>query len=471
VAVPLLHEFKSDSITHLVNHSDGKILFVGDVVWEGLIAENMPKLSAIIQMQDFDLVGCNDEKFRSVFDNLESEFAKKYPLGFTKEDVNYQRDNLDTLALINYTSGTTSVSKGVMLSYRSLLSNYMFACEVLPNLKPGDKVISMLPMAHMYGLQFEVIFEFIRGIHIHFLTRIPSPKIIAEAFARVQPDIIISVPLIIEKVYKTKLKPIVDKKSMKVLLRTPVIDTIIKNKILTTLIESFGGKFYEIIIGGSAFNREVETFFKKIGFPHTVGYGMTECGPIICYADWKNHKLGSCGKAVPRMEVKIDSPDETKITGEILVKGANVMMGYYKNEEATKAVLTEDGWLHTGDLGIKDKDGNVYIKGRSKNMILGASGQNIYPEEIEDLLNSMELVSESLVKEENGKLVALVYLDQDYLDTGNITLSQEEIKNQIKNQANQVLSSYEQLSAIYLQEEEFEKTPKRSIKRYIYMGK
>ena len=471
VAVPLLHEFKSDSITHLVNHSDGKILFVGDVVWEGLIAENMPKLSAIIQMQDFDLVGCNDEKFKSVFDNLESEFAKKYPLGFTKEDVNYQRDNLDTLALINYTSGTTSVSKGVMLSYRSLLSNYMFACEVLPNLKPGDKVISMLPMAHMYGLQFEVIFEFIRGIHIHFLTRIPSPKIIAEAFARVQPDIIISVPLIIEKVYKTKLKPIVDKKSMKVLLRTPVIDTIIKNKILTTLTESFGGKFYEIIIGGSAFNREVETFFKKIGFPHTVGYGMTECGPIICYADWKNHKLGSCGKAVPRMEVKIDSPDETKITGEILVRGANVMMGYYKNEEATKAVLTEDGWLHTGDLGIKDKDGNVYIKGRSKNMILGASGQNIYPEEIEDLLNSMELVNESLVKEENGKLVALVYLDQDYLDTRNITLSQEEIKNQIKTQANQVLSSYEQLSAIYLQEEEFEKPPKRSIKRYIYMGK
>lgn len=471
VVVPLLHEFKSESITHLVNHSDGKILFVGDVVWEGLIAENMPKLSAIIQMQDFDLVGCNDEKFRSVFENLDSEFSKKYPLGFSKEDVIYQKDNLDSLALINYTSGTTSISKGVMLSFRSLLSNYMFACEVLPNLKPGDRVISMLPMAHMYGLQFEVIFEFIRGIHIHFLTRIPSPKIIAEAFARVKPDIIISVPLIIEKVYKTKLKPILDKKKMKLLLRTPVIDTIIKNKILTTLIESFGGKFYEIIIGGSAFNREVETFFKKIGFPHTVGYGMTECGPIICYADWKNHKLGSCGKAVPRMEVKIDSPDETKITGEILVKGANVMMGYYKNEEATKAVFTEDGWLRTGDLGIKDKDGNVYIKGRSKNMILGASGQNIYPEEIEDLLNSMELVNESLVKEENGKLVALVYLDQDYLDTKNITLSQEEIKNQIKTQANQVLSAYEQLSAIYLQEEEFEKTPKRSIKRYIYMGK
>ncbi|MBR5253516.1 MAG: AMP-binding protein [Bacteroidales bacterium] len=471
VAVPLLHEFKSDSITHLVNHSDGKILFVGDVVWEGLIAENMPKLSAIVQMQDFDLVGCNDEKFRQVFASLDSEFAKKYPNGFSKEDVNYKRDDLDTLALINYTSGTTSISKGVMLSYRSLLSNYMFACEFLPNLGAGNNVISMLPMAHMYGLQFEVIFEFIRGIHIHFLTRIPSPKIVAEAFARVKPDIIISVPLIIEKIYKSKLKPILDKKKMKLLLRTPIIDTMVKNKILEQLTESFGGKFYEIIVGGSAFNREVETFFKKIGFPHTVGYGMTECGPIICYSDWKSHKLGSCGKVVPRMELKIDSADETKIAGEILVKGANVMMGYYKNEEATKAVLGEDGWLRTGDLGIKDKDGNVYIKGRSKNMILGPSGQNIYPEEIEDLLNSIEFVNESLVKEEDGKLVALVYLDQDYLDTKNIVLSQEEIKNQIKTQANQVLSGYEQLSAIYLQEEEFEKTPKRSIKRYIYMGK
>lgn len=471
VAVPLLHEFKSESVMHLVNHSDGKILFVGDVVWEGLQAENMPKLSGIIQMQGYDLVACNDEHFREVYSNLDAEFAKKYPNGFTQDDVNYQRDNLDTLALINYTSGTTSVSKGVMLSYRSLLSNYMFACEVLPNLKPGDNVVSILPMAHMYGLQFEVIFEFIRGIHIHFLTRIPSPKIIAEAFARIKPDVIISVPLIIEKVYKSKLKPILDKKKMKLLLRTPVIDTIIKNKILATLTESFGGRFYEIIIGGAAFNREVETFFKKIGFPYTVGYGMTECGPIICYADWKEHKLGSCGKPAPRMEVKIDSPDETKITGEILVKGANVMMGYYKNEEATAAAFTEDGWMRTGDLGIKDKDGNLYIKGRSKNMILGPSGQNIYPEEIEDIINSLEIVNESLVKEEDGKLVALVYLDQDYLDSHNITLSQEELKNQVKSQANQLLSSYEQISLVYLQEEEFEKTPKRSIKRYIYMGK
>ena len=471
VAVPLLHEFKSESVMHLVNHSDGKLLFVGDVVWEGLQAEDMPHLSAIIQMQGYELVSCNDDNFAKVYNNLDNEFIKRYPNGFTKDDVNYQRDNLDTLALINYTSGTTSVSKGVMLSYRALLSNYMFACEVLPNLQPGHNVVSILPMAHMYGLQFEVIFEFIKGIHIHFLTRIPSPKIIAEAFARIKPDIIISVPLIIEKVYKSKLKPILDKTKMKVLLRTPVIDTIIKGNILATLTESFGGRFYEIIIGGAAFNREVETFFKKIGFPHTVGYGMTECGPIICYADWKEHKLGSCGKPAPRMEVKIDSPDEIKITGEILVRGANVMMGYYKNEEATKAAFTEDGWMRTGDLGIKDKDGNLYIKGRSKNMILGPSGQNIYPEEIEDIINSLEIVSESLVKEEDGKLVALVYLDPDYLDSHNITLSQEELKNQVKTQANQLLSSYEQISNVYLQEEEFEKTPKRSIKRYIYMGK
>ena len=303
-----------------------------------------------------------------------------------------------------------------MLSYRALLSNYMFACEVLPNLTPGMNVISMLPSAHMYGLQFEVIFEFIRGIHIHFLTRIPSPKIIAEAFAAVKPNIIISVPLIIEKIYKTKLKPIADKMIVKMLLKTPIIDVVLKDKILSALTESFGGKFYEIIIGGAALNKEVETFLKKIGFPYTVGYGMTECGPIIGYEDWSKHKLGSCGKAAPRMEVKIDSPDETKIVGEILVRGANVMMGYYKNEEATNAVL-KDGWLRTGDLGLKDKYGNIYIKGRSKNMILGPSGQNIYPEEIEDILNSLEYVNESLVIEDNGKLTALVYLDQDRLDS------------------------------------------------------
>ncbi len=471
VAVPLLHEFKSEAVTHLVNHSDSRLMFVGDVVWEGLNADEMPKLSAIIQMQGFELVSCNDDKFRLAYENVDKNFEMKYPDGFGKDDIVYHRDDLDSLALINYTSGTTSMSKGVMLPYRSLLSNYMFACEVLPQMVAGMDVISMLPMAHMYGMQFEMIFEFIKGIHIHFLTRIPSPKLVAEAFARVKPDLIISVPLIIEKIYRSKLKPMLDKTIVRVLLRTPIIDSVLKNRILTALNEAFGGRFYEIIIGGAAFNREVESFFKKIGFAHTVGYGMTECGPIICYADWKSHKLGSCGKAVPRMEVKIDSEDEQKQVGEILVRGANVMLGYYKNEEATQNAF-KDGWLRTGDLGLKDKDGNVYIKGRSKNMILGANGQNIYPEEIEDKLNSSEYVSESLVKEVNGKLVALVYLDQDWMDSHNIPFSSyKDILEEVRVQANQSLASYEQLSAIYLQEEEFEKTPKRNIKRYLYINK
>lgn len=471
VVVPLLHEFKSDAVTHLVNHSDAKLLIVGDVVWEGLNADEMPGLCAAIQMQNFELVSCNDENYCRAYNLIEENFKAAYPQGFTKEDVVYQRDKLDDLALINYTSGTTSMSKGVMLSYRALLSNYMFACEVLPHLTAGMNVISMLPMAHMYGLQFEVIFEFLRGMHIHFLTRIPSPKIVAEAFSRVKPDIIISVPLIIEKIYKTKLKPFADKTIVKMLLKTPVIDAILKEKILTALIESFGGRFYEIIVGGAALNKEVETFLKKIGFPLTIGYGMTECGPIIGYEDWSKHRLGSCGKAVPRMEVKIDSPDECKIVGEILVKGSNVMMGYYKNEEATQAAF-KDGWLRTGDLGLKDKNGNIYIKGRSKNMILSSSGQNVYPEEIEDILNSLEFVNESLVKDDEGKLIALVFLDQDRLDSQHIFPKEyDNILEEVRRQANSLLPAYEQLSAVYLHEEEFEKTPKRSIKRYLYTTK
>lgn len=471
VAVPLLHEFKSDAVTHLVNHSDAKLLIVGDVVWEGLNADEMPKLCAAIQMQNFELVSCKNEDYCRAHNLVEEIFKVEYPQGFTKENVSYQRDNLDDLALINYTSGTTSMSKGVMLSYRALLSNYMFACEVLPHLTAGMNVISMLPMAHMYGLQFEVIFEFLRGMHIHFLTRIPSPKIVAEAFARVKPDIIISVPLIIEKIYKTKLKPFADKTIVKMLLKTPVIDAILKEKILSALLESFGGRFYEIIVGGAALNKEVETFLKKIGFPLTIGYGMTECGPIISYEDWAKHKLGSCGKAVPRMEIKVDSPDECKIVGEILVRGANVMMGYYKNEEATRAVF-KDGWFRTGDLGLKDKNGNIYIKGRCKNMILSSSGQNVYPEEIEDILNSLEFVNESLVKDDDGKLVALVFLDQDRLDSKQISAKEyPNVLEEIRHQANSLLPAYEQLSAVYLHEEEFEKTPKRSIKRYLYTTK
>ena len=416
-------------------------------------------------MQDFELVGCNDDKFREIFSKLVSEFAKKYPNGFAKEDVNYQRDNLDSLALINYTSGTTSVSKGVMISYRALLSNYMFACEVLPNLKPGDKVISMLPMAHMYGLQFEVIFEFIRGIHIHFLTRIPSPKIVAEAFSRVKPDIIISVPLIIEKIYKTKLKPILDKKKMKLLLNTPIIDTMVKSKILTTLTESFGGKFYEIIVGGAAFNREVETFFKKIGFPHTVGYGMTECAPIICYADWKEHKLGSCGKVVPRMELKIDSADETKIAGEILVRGANVMMGYYKMPEETKEMFTSDGWLKTGDIGYVTEDGQLFITGRVKNLIILSSGENVSPEAIEKKFGATELVEEVLVFGENNRIVAEIYPDFEYAKANGITDIYAELER-IVDSMNKTAKASHIISEVRIRNAPFEKTGPGKIKRY-----
>jgi long-chain acyl-CoA synthetase len=427
----------------------------------------MPELKAAIQMQNFELVSCNDEKIATAFNSIKENFDKAYPDGFTPQDVVYERDNLDSLALINYTSGTTSLSKGVMLSYRALLSNYMFACEVLPNLTPGMNVISMLPSAHMYGLQFEVIFEFLRGIHIHFLTRIPSPKIVAEAFAAVKPDIIISVPLIIEKIYKTKLKPIADKMLVKMLLKTPIIDVVLKDKILSALTESFGGKFYEIIIGGAALNKEVETFLKKIGFPYTVGYGMTECGPIIGYEDWSKHKLGSCGKVAPRMEVKIDSEDPEKVVGEIMVKGESVMTGYYKNQAATDAIFTEDGWMKTGDLGVIDAHGNIFIRGRNKNMILSGNGQNIYPEELEDKVNNMPYVIESVVVSRGDKLVALVYADTAAIkkETGK---TPEEIMEMNCAKVNKLIPRFCKISNFELVAEEFAKTPKKSIKRYLY---
>ncbi|MCK9321709.1 MAG: AMP-binding protein, partial [Bacteroidales bacterium] len=343
------------------------------------------------------------------------------------------------------------------------------ATEELPEMTAGMNIISMLPMAHMYGMAFEIIFEFMVGMHIHFLTRVPSPKIIAEAFESVKPDLIIAVPLIIEKIYKSKIKPMIDKTLVKILLNTPIIDTIIKNKILTSINTAFGDKFNQIIIGGAAINQEVETFFKNLGLRYTIGYGMTECSPIITYSNWKEFKQGSCGKVVTRMQIKIDSPDSENIVGEIMVKGDHVMMGYYKNPEATSAVLSEDGWLRTGDLGLIDKDGYLFIKGRSKNMILGASGQNIYPEEIEDKLNSMEYVMESIVLEQEGKLVAMVYLNQDMLDKEKIDIvHSKSIIRKIKEELNKELPAYSQISYIYLQEEEFEKTPKRSIKRYLY---
>ena len=465
VAVPILHEFKPEAVHHLVNHSEAKLLFVGDVVWESLDEKKMEGLNGIILLTDFSLVSSNCAPCKRAFQRIEERFQKKYPKGFCREDVTYQRENINDLAIINYTSGTTSLSKGVMLSYKAINSNLIFATEELPEMTAGMNIISMLPMAHMYGMAFEIIFEFMVGMHIHFLTRVPSPKIIAEAFERVKPDLIIAVPLIIEKIYKSKIKPMIDKTLVKILLNTPIIDTIIKNKILTSINTAFGGKFNQIIIGGAAINQEVETFFKNLGLRYTIGYGMTECSPIITYSNWKEFKQGSCGKVVTRMQIKIDSPDSENIVGEIMVKGDHVMMGYYKNPEATSA----DGWLRTGDLGLIDKDGYLFIKGRSKNMILGASGQNIYPEEIEDKLNSMEYVMESIVLEQEGKLVAMVYLNQDMLDKEKIDIvHSKSIIRKIKEELNKELPAYSQISYIYLQEEEFEKTPKRSIKRYLY---
>lgn len=471
VAVPLLHEFKPQQIEHLVNHSDCKLLMLGDVVWEGVDVENLNSVNAVIIMQGFQLVFCRDEKYKQAFEKLSKLFKKKYPNGFSVKNVKYRRENLDDLALINYTSGTMSASKGVMISYRAMVSNQQFADRVITNLDENSNSICMLPMAHMYGMAFELITEFRRGTHIHFLSRIPSPKIVAQALGEIKPDIIISVPLIIEKIYKTRLKPILDKRLTKALLRVPSIDKKILLHIQKELHTAFGENFYEVIIGGAAMNQEVEAFLKKIGFRYTIGYGMTECAPIICYVDWRDTKVGSCGKVVDEMEIMVDSPDPERIPGEILTRGENVMLGYYKNEEETKRTII-DGWLHTGDLGIIDKEGYLFIKGRKKNMILSSNGQNIYPEELEDKLNSMEYVNESLVIEKEGKITALVNLDFDKLDRDNIDRDRyPEILEQIRKDTNAELPSYEQIAQIFNQAEEFEKTPKRSIKRYLYFHK
>lgn len=469
VAVPILNEFKPEAIYNLVTHCEAKLLFVGDVVWAALDEKQMPGLNGIILMQDFSLVACSDNAYRKAFDDIEANFLKKYPNGFSKEDVRYELENPEDLALINYTSGTSSLSKGVMISYKALNSNLLFATDTMPFMKPGNNIVSMLPMAHMYGLSFEIIFPFVAGVHIYFLTRVPSPVIISEAFARVKPDLIIAVPLIIEKIYKHKIKPSLDKPMIKILLKIPIINIGIKRKILNSLNKAFGGKFYQIIVGGAAINQEVETFFKEIGFRYTIGYGMTECAPILTYSDWSTFLLGSCGRPVDRMQIKIDSPDQENIVGEILTKGDNVTMGYYKNPEATSSAFTSDGWFRTGDLGLVDKEGNLYIKGRSKNLILGSNGSNIYPEEIEDILNSNPYIQESIVLEQEGKIIALVYLDQDKLKKHKIDLKRSlHIMKVIKGVVNKKLPSYSQISYIYIQEEEFEKTPKRSIKRYLY---
>jgi long-chain acyl-CoA synthetase len=469
VAVPILHEFKADNVHHIVNHSDARLLFVGDVAWEALNEAEMPNLEGVILLTDFTLLVCRSEKLEYAREHLNEMFGKKYPRNFRREHVSYRRDNPEELAVINYTSGTTSFSKGVMLAYRTLWSNTQFAFEVL-TLKPGDKVVSMLPMAHMYGLAFEFIYEMCCGCHIYFLTRIPSPKIIFQAFADVKPKIVIAVPLIIEKIIKKNVLPKLETLKMRFLMRLPVINDKIKATVRDHMIQGFGGNFYEVIVGGAAFNQEVEKLLKSIDFPYTVGYGMTECGPIICYEDYHKFVPGSCGKAAPRMEVRIDSEDPQRIVGEIITRGDNVMLGYYKNEEATTQAIDKEGWLHTGDLGIMDAEGNVFIKGRSKNMLLGPSGQNIYPEEIEDQLNNLPLVCESIViQQKDNRLAALVYPDfDDAYAHGLNDADIERIMEENRVNLNAALPAYSQIARIKIYLEEFEKTPKKSIKRFLY---
>jgi len=471
VIVPILHEFKESSIHHIVTHSESKILFVSSQNWEELSEAEMPNLETVILLSDFSIPFTTDPHILFVREHLNELFGKKYPRDFTAEHIKYHIDEPEELAMINYTSGTTGFSKGVMLPYRSLWSNALFGQEALPEVSSGSDVVSMLPMAHVYGMAFEFIFEMTVGAHVHFLTRMPSPKIIMEAFATVRPKVIIAVPLIIEKIYKTKLQPLLNKMSMRVLLRLPVIEHKVRKKIHDTLINVFGGNFCEVVIGGAPFNREAEQFFKKVGFPFTVGYGMTECGPIITYAGWRKNKTYSCGIAAPRMEVRIDSADPVNIPGEIQCRGANVMLGYYKDPETTAAAFTEDGWLRTGDMGTMDNDGFVFIKGRYKTMLLGPSGQNIYPEEIESVLNNMPYVAESLVIEKDGKLIALVYPNIELAAEDQLTEQQlAEIMDENLRLLNEEQPNYAKVSKIQLFPEEFEKTPKKSIKRYLYQS-
>ena len=471
VAVPILHEFMADQIHNIVNHSDAKLLFVGDHVATLIDPLEMPNLEGIINNPDYSLMISRTDKLTYAREHLNELYGKKFPKYFRKEHVKYYREkDGDELAVINYTSGTTGFSKGVMIPYRALWSNYDFAEHVLgKTINTGDRVISILPMAHMYGMAFEFIFEFMHGCHVYYLNRVPSPAIIAQAFADVKPKIIIAVPLVIEKIIRKKVFPKIQNNRMRLLLAMPVISKKVREMICKEVVKAFGGELYEVIIGGAAFNQEVEAFLKKIEFPYTVGYGAIESAPIICYRDWHTFVQGSCGQEAYHMKVKINSESPASVPGEILAKGPNVMLGYYKNAEATRETIDQDGWYHTGDLGTMDYDGNVFINGRSKNMLLGPNGQNIYPEEIEDKLNSMPMVVESVVVQRDTKLVGLVFPDYD--EAKNMRLTQKDIENimeQNRNQLNEQLPAYEKIAEIEIRREEFEKTPKRSIKRFLY---
>lgn len=471
VAVPVLHEFTADQIHNIVNHSEAKLLFVGDVVATVIDPTKMPSLEGIVYIPDYSLVVSRTDKLTYAREHLNELFGKKYPKAFRQQHISYYKEKDPAeLALINYTSGTTGFSKGVMLPYRALWSNLDFAKGVLgKTIKIGDNTISILPMAHMYGMSFEFLFEFLHGCHVFYLTRVPSPAIIAQAFKDVKPAIVIAVPLVIEKIIRKKVFPQIQNTKVKLLMKMPGVGKKVKKRICEQVYQAFGGNLYEVIIGGAALNQEIESFLKDIDFPFTVGYGATECAPIITYSDWHDFVPMSCGREVVHMEVKIDSENPETIPGEILARGLNVMLGYYKNDEATAQTIDKDGWYHTGDLGLMDKGGNVFIKGRSKNMLLGPNGQNIYPEEIEDKLNSMTFAMESVVVQRDGKLIGLVHPDFDEVQA--MGLSRDDLQSLMEEnrvQVNANLPVYCKIAAIEIHDEEFEKTPKKSIKRYLY---
>ena len=469
VAVPILHDFKSDNIHHLVTHSDSKLFFVDESIWENLDADSMPNIAGALLIADYSLLFSRNKQLTEARAHLNELFGHRWPDRFTADDVVYPTFDHDTMALINYTSGSTGFSKGVMLTYGNLWSNIQYSIDGLKFLKPGDGMVCMLPLAHMYGLVFEMIHTFVKGCHIYFLTRTPSPKVIMDAFATVRPKLIITVPLIIEKIIRTRVFPMLDKPLMKLLMHIPLVDEHLLGKIKEKLDETFGGQLKQMIIGGAGVNADVAAFLRRIKFPFTVGYGMTECAPLITYAPWDEQRPGSCGRIVARMEARIDSPDPANVPGVLYVRGANVMKGYYKNPEATAGALDKDGWLNTGDICSMDADGFLTIRGRDKSMILGPSGQNIYPEEIEQKLNSMLYVDESLVVDDDNKLVALIYPDFDNAHKANLT--DADIEQQMQHnidQLNTELPAYSRISRMRILHEEFEKTPKRSIKRYLY---
>lgn len=471
VAVPVQHEFTPEQVYNVVNHSEAKLLFVGDIVAKTIDVTKMPNLEGVIYIPDYSLVVSRTDKLTYAREHLNELFGKKYPKAFRSNHVHYyMNQDPEELALINYTSGTTGFSKGVMLPYRSLWGNLDFTNKAMgPHIPKGSNTVSILPMAHMYGMACEFLFQFCHGCHIFFLTRLPSPAIIAQAFTDIKPAIIIAVPLVIEKIIRKSIFPKTQNNRMRLLMNMPVINKKVKQKVCEEVMEAFGGNMYEIVVGGAPFNQEIESFLKSIDFPITMAYGATECAPIITYTDYKDFVPTSCGRAVVHMEVKIDSKDPQNIPGEILARGTNVMLGYYKNEEATQQVLDQEGWYHTGDLGIMDADGYIFVKGRIKNMLLGANGQNIYPEEIEDKLNSMMLVVESLIIQKGDKLAALIYPDYD--EAKSLGFSKEDLQHVMEQnmlELNQMIPSYSKVSAFKLQDEEFEKTPKKSIKRYLY---